>query len=210
LPSSSPKQGRFLDLVGQIQAARQGSEEALAWLLEECRPYLLLLANNELDSDLRPKVGASDLVQESVLEARQGFVGFRGSTQEEWLAWLRRILLHNLADARRRYQEAARRRLCHEELLDAGNPTQLHEQLVADTPSPPERAAAREQEQALQAARARLPEDYRRVLALRYDEGRSFAEVGAALGRSEEAAKKLWLRAVRRLRREVRGEHSDD
>jgi DNA-directed RNA polymerase specialized sigma24 family protein len=47
------------------------------------------------------------------------------------------------------------------------------------------------------------------VLELRYDQGRSFAEVGAAMGRSEAAAKKLWLRAVRRLRREVRCEHEE-
>ena len=74
---------------------------------------------------------------------------------------------------------------------------------------PSQQAAAREQEEALEDALTRLPEDYRRVLALRYDQGRSFAEVGAALGRSEESAKKLWLRAVRRLRREVRCEHEE-
>ena len=54
-PSSGPGRARE-DLAGQIQAARQGSQEALAWLLEECRPYLLLIANDELDSGLCPKV----------------------------------------------------------------------------------------------------------------------------------------------------------
>jgi hypothetical protein len=46
--------------------------------------------------------------------------------------------------------------------------------------------------------------------ALRYDEGRSFAEIGAAMDRSEEAAKKLWMRAVRRLRDEMRGLHESN
>ena len=207
-PSSGPGRARE-SLAGQIQAARQGSQEALAWLLEECRPYLLLIANDELDSGLRPKVGASDLVQDSVLEARQDFPRFRGITQEELLAWLRRILCHNLADARRRFQETARRQLRQEESLDADSAAALREKLVDDTSSPPEQAAAREQEEALESALARLPEDYQRVLELRYDQGRSFAEVGAAMGRSEAAAKKLWLRAVRRLRREVRCEHEE-
>ena len=210
MPPPPSGQGRTCeDLAGQIQAARKGSPEALAWLLEKCRPYLLLVANDELDSALRPKVGASDLVQDSILEARQDFPQFRGSTQEDLLAWLRSILCHNLADARRRFQGAARRRLHQEESLDAESAAELREKLVADTTSPPEQAATREEKETLEAALTRLPEDYRRVLALRYDQGRSFAEVGAALGRSEEAAKKLWLRAVRRLRREVRCEHEE-
>jgi RNA polymerase sigma-70 factor (ECF subfamily) len=195
------------DLRGQILAARGGAAEALTRLLEGCRPYLLLVANEELDSGLRPKVGASDLVQDRVLEARQGFARFRGRTLEELLAWLRGILRHNLADARRRYQEAARRQLRQEECLDADNAAELRAQLLPDTPSPPERAAAREQGEALEAALARLPGDYRRVLALRYDEGRSFAEVGAALGKSEGAAKELWRRAVRSPRQRMRGGH---
>jgi RNA polymerase sigma-70 factor (ECF subfamily) len=195
------------DLRAQLRAARGGGEGALDRLLEGCRSYLLLVADEELDSGLRPKVGASDLVQESVVEARQDFARFRGRTPAALLAWLRGILHHNLADARRRYQEAARRQLRQEEPLDAGSAAALRAKLVADTPSPPERAAAREQETALEAALARLPADYRRVLALRYDEGRSFAEVGAALVRSEGAAKKLWRRAVRRLRQQMRGGH---
>src|SRR6516225_6277984 len=93
-PSSGPGRARE-DLAGQIQAARQGSQEALAWLLEECRPYLLLIANDELDSGLRPKVGASDLVQDSVLEARQDFPRFRKASpaqQGDWPASFRDAL----------------------------------------------------------------------------------------------------------------------
>src|SRR5690242_4317549 len=93
----------------QLLAARRGSPEAVAWLLEHCRPYLLLVANEELDADLRPKLGASDVVQQSVIEAQRDFARFEGATREDLLAWLRRILRHNLADARRYYREAARR-----------------------------------------------------------------------------------------------------
>jgi RNA polymerase sigma-70 factor (ECF subfamily) len=202
-----PVSSALNDLRAQFLAARGGAAGALDQLLEGCRPYLLLVAKEGLDSGLRPKVGASDIVQESVVEARQDFACFRGRTPAALLAWLRGILHHNLADARRRYQEAARRQLHREESLDAGDGAELRAKLVADTPSPPERAAAREQQEALEAALARLPEDYRRVLALRYDEGRSFAEVAAALGRSEGAAKKLWRRAVRRLSQQMRGGH---
>jgi RNA polymerase sigma-70 factor (ECF subfamily) len=48
-----------------------------------------------------------------------------------------------------------------------------------------------------------LPEDYRRVLVWRYREERSFEEIGQLLKRSANAAQKLWLRAIERLRQEL-------
>jgi RNA polymerase sigma-70 factor (ECF subfamily) len=56
----------------------------------------------------------------------------------------------------------------------------------------------------LRAAIERLPADYRRVMELRYTEGLSFEEVGRRLGRSADAARMLWARAVDRLRQEFR------
>jgi RNA polymerase sigma factor (sigma-70 family) len=62
---------------------------------------------------------------------------------------------------------------------------------------------AREQAETVDAALGRLPEDYRRVIELRNREDRPFAEVGAILGRSADAARMLWFRAVERLQREL-------
>ena len=70
------------------------------------------------------------------------------------------------------------------------------------SPSPSAEASAREQAEALQRALARLPEDYRRVVVLRYREERSFAEIGMLMDRSADAARKLWARAMERLREE--------
>src|SRR5262245_40219273 len=201
MPHTPPTPGAPKSLVQQLLAARRGSPEAVAWLLENCRPYLLLVANEDLDADLRPMLGASDLVQQSIIEAQRDFAGFRGATREDLLAWLRGILRHNLADARRRYREASRR-LGSEHLLGGSDRASLRDGLVAHVTPPLEGAIVREQAEALERALGRLPPNYRQILTLRHQEGRTFAEVGAALGRSEEAAKKLWLRAVRRLRQE--------
>src|ERR1700735_2333236 len=76
--------------------ARQGSEKALGELFESCRNYLLLVANQELDPVLRAKVSPLDLVQETFLRAHHAFDRFTGSTEDELLAWLRRILLNHL------------------------------------------------------------------------------------------------------------------
>ena len=63
-----------------IDQARLGSIEASGELLEACRGYLLLIANGQLDADLRQKLGGSDLVQETFVQAHRDFVRFNGGS----------------------------------------------------------------------------------------------------------------------------------
>src|SRR5436190_23322173 len=97
-----------------LPAARAGSTEALGQLLEACRGYLLLIAQQELDPNLRAKGGASDLVQETFLKAQRHFGRFQGDSEVELLAWLRRLLLNNLANFARQYRDTNKRRLGRE------------------------------------------------------------------------------------------------
>jgi RNA polymerase sigma-70 factor (ECF subfamily) len=60
-----------------------------------------------------------------------------------------------------------------------------------------------EQDQALQEALQRLPDAYRKVITWRYQQERSFEEIGKLLQRSPEAARKLWARAIERLQEEL-------
>jgi RNA polymerase sigma-70 factor (ECF subfamily) len=92
-----------------LEEARGGSADALGQVMQVCRQYLLLVANRELEPELQAKGGASDLVQETFLEAQRDFGRFQGSSQAEVLAWLRRILLNNLANFRRRYSGTDKR-----------------------------------------------------------------------------------------------------
>src|SRR5262249_7844950 len=75
----------------RLAEARAGLTEALGELLQECRNYLLLLANQKCDPDLSAKVSPSDLVQETFLEAQRDFGQFHGASEEELRAWLGRI-----------------------------------------------------------------------------------------------------------------------
>jgi RNA polymerase sigma-70 factor (ECF subfamily) len=188
-----------------IQAARAGSAEALGRLLEGTRAYLLLVANRHLDPALQAKGGASDLVQETFLEAQNDFPRFQGQTHDDRLKWLRGILRHNLADFRRRYRDRAGRQISQERPLAAEEGAGLHDKLVADTPLPQDRAVAAEEAEAVRQAVVRLPEDYRRVIALRHEQGRSFDAIAQEMGRTPEAVRKLWFRAVERLREEIHG-----
>src|SRR6516165_9338508 len=128
------------DAAGWLPEARAGSREALGRALEACRRYLLLIADRELDPALRAKGGASDLVQQTFLEAQRDFGRFQGDSEEELLAWLRQLLRHNLAFSSRHYGTRSRRlggRVLPE---DPNPPGGQRGGVPADTPSPSGRA----------------------------------------------------------------------
>src|SRR5262245_22868643 len=195
-----------LDAARWLAAARAGSLEAMGETLEQCRDYLLLIARQELNPALQAKGGASDLVQETFLEAQRDFGQFQGETRAELLAWLRRLLLNNLANFARHYCDTDKRQVGREQPLASGTSSaDRGGGLPATLCSPSGQAIGREQAEAVQRALDGLPEDYRQVVLLRYREERSFEEIGRIMGRTANAIRKLWLRAVERLKDELKG-----
>ena len=71
--------------------------------LEDYREYLRFLARLHVPPRLQSKVGASDIVQQTLLQATQKFGQFRGRDATELAAWLRRILSNVLIDAVRAF-----------------------------------------------------------------------------------------------------------
>ena len=191
---------RDASLTPLLLEARSGSAEALGRLLESCRGYLLMVARRELHAPLQAKVDAADLVQETFIEAARDFAAFRGQTEPQLLAWLRGILRHNLTDVTRRFEMGCR---CLSQEVSLGEPPEA-EPACAGARTVCELLIAREQRRALDAALERLPPAYRQVLHLRYGECRSYAQIGTSLRRSPEAARKLWSRALERLRDDMR------
>jgi RNA polymerase sigma-70 factor (ECF subfamily) len=185
-----------------IEAARGGSIEAFGALIETCRGYLLSIANRELSADLQRKLGASDLVQDTVCEAQQCFHQFSGVRREEFLAWVRTILLHNLSNTRRAFRDVSKREIARETSLEEGG-SRLKRNLVARELPPADATLAREQIHLVQLAIRGLPSPFCDVIYLRHREHRSFAEIGERLGRTADAARKLWQRAVERLAEEL-------
>jgi RNA polymerase sigma-70 factor (ECF subfamily) len=187
-----------------LSVARAGSLEALGRLLDGYRDYLLLIAQRELDPELKAKGGASDLVQETFLEAQRDFAQFHGESEAELLAWLRQLLLNNVANFTRHFRETAKRCVDREVSLEGDRSSFNQATGVANgEPSPSDVAVRPEQAEAVERALARLPDDYRAVLQLRYREELPFEEVAQRLGRSVNAVRKLWARALERFQQEM-------
>ncbi len=186
------------DVSAWLSAARGGSAEALGQLLQSCRRYLLSVAERGLDRMLQSKIAAADVVQETFVDVVRDFRGFHGNTEDEWLAWLRCVLHHNLGNLARRYRQTKKRRMGREISLD-DVPASALEQSAPHFAAAEEALHAREDVKALDGALRHLPDHYRTVVVLHQWDERSFAEIGRRLGRSEEAARKLWVRAIEQL-----------
>ncbi|MBX3411613.1 MAG: sigma-70 family RNA polymerase sigma factor [Pirellulales bacterium] len=200
----APRQaGAPFELLAQrLAIARSGSVAALGEIFESCRNYLLLVANHKLGNDLQAKIGASDVVQETFVQAQKIFHRFEGNENEQLLAWLTQILEHKLAHARRQYTGTQKRNVGREVSLEGevgAVPSKAGEHIRRQA-TPSSIATGKEEQRRLQSALERLPDDMRRAVELRSLERRSFAYVGEQLERSAEAARKLWVRAIYRLR----------
>jgi RNA polymerase sigma-70 factor (ECF subfamily) len=176
--------------------------------LEQFRAQLRMLARFELDARLRAKVDPSDLVQQTLLEAHDAYAQFRGTTEAELLAWLRRILARNLADAVRHYG-AAVRDVALEQSLEASleqSASRLNVWLADERSSPSEQVHRQERRRRLEEALAVLPEDQRIAVELKHLHGLSVAEISQRLGRSETAVGGLLRRGLRKLREHMKHE----
>jgi RNA polymerase sigma-70 factor (ECF subfamily) len=188
-------------------AALPVDDEGWGRLLGAYEPYLLLLVRVQIGRRLQGKVDAADVVQETLLDAHRQLRNFRGTTEAEWVAWLRRILTGQLAGTFRHYLGTQARDVHLERELDAELLQSSHaidDGLLASLSTPSQHLARREQTLILTDALNRLPEAYREVIVLRNLEALPFAEVARRMGRSEDSVQKLWLRGLGSLREAMR------
>jgi RNA polymerase sigma-70 factor (ECF subfamily) len=184
------------DWESLLTAARDGKEDALNEVWTRLRDYLLLMAN-DIGDELNGKFDASDIVQQSLLEAHEGFGRFRGTGETEIRAWLVRLVEHNLIDAGRRFRQTKQRDVRREHSINAYDHT-------SELPAPDKTASSlvrkKELDEELVRAVAQLPERSQQALELRHRQGLSHAEVATELGMTEQNARKLWSRTVEELR----------
>lgn len=184
-----------------IELARDGSAEALGELLAAYRNYLRMIAVTSLDRQVQGKADASDIVQETLLKAHQSFRSFRGSTEQEWITWIRQILVNNLADLHRRFSLKARE-VERERSLEATaerSSRMLRDLVPARAHSPSQSAQRRELGVILADTLAAMAPEDREVVVLRNLHELDWKEIAARTGRSPDAARMLWTRALQRV-----------
>lgn len=191
--SAGDEQQAFADL---IERARSGDPEAVSQLIEPYRKYLLMIANDGLDDAWRAKMGASDIVQETMLKAQQHLPQFHGEEEVEFKAWLAKILTNDIRKTRRHFQ--TRKRNTQKE-INIQDQSAVARGLVDRHLTPGTDAAKQEKQRALQAAMSSLSSEQRQAIEMRSLKGMSFEEIGEALGKSNEAARKFWARSVETL-----------
>jgi RNA polymerase sigma-70 factor (ECF subfamily) len=187
-----------------LRAALRGDESSLGRLLQTYRNYLVVLATTHMDGRLGARISPSDVVQETLLEAHRGFQVFRGTTEREFIAWLRQILMNNLLSAVKCHLGAqkrdVRREISINNAADSVERAQRESLLVHRGPSPSDAAQRRENAVMLADLLTELSDEHRRVIVLRHLEGLGFNEIAERMDRSAPATRILWLRAVEKLR----------
>ena len=115
------------DVAGLLAQARTGDNAVLGELLQSYHNYLRLLARIEIGRRLQGKIDASDIVQETFLDAHRHFPGFRGEVEAQFVQWLRAILAGTLANVVRRYLERVLKVSCHLPMKQIASDTLQHQ-----------------------------------------------------------------------------------
>ncbi len=176
--------------------------------LNRYRSYLLLLARMQLDDRPRQRIDASDVVQQTLLEAHQKRGQFQGA-ESDLAAWLRVALANNIRDAlrklRRQKRDVARQRSLEAAVEESSQ--RLGQWLAADATSPSMRAVRNEDLLRMADALLQLPEAQRDAIVLHHLHGWTICEVAQRLERTDAAVAGLLHRGLRKLRQLMQSEN---
>ncbi|MGY8769940.1 MAG: sigma-70 family RNA polymerase sigma factor [Pirellulales bacterium] len=173
--------------------------------IEEYRHYLVMLAQRQLDPRLRGKLDASDIVQQTLLEAHCGSEQMQAQTEQQRVAWLRKILAHNLADAVRNFRRE-KRDIARERSINAAldqSSARLDAWIASEQSTPSQQVIRREETLQLADAMAQLPDSQREALILKNWHGWSVAEIARHTGRTPVAVAGLLKRGLGNLRQKL-------
>ncbi|PYS09950.1 MAG: hypothetical protein DMG17_25805 [Acidobacteria bacterium] len=171
------------------------------------RKYLRVLAQVALRSRgaLQNKIDASDLVQSALLQAIEALPQFRGQTDQEFAAWLRRILANKLADKARHFRRQKRDAALEEsyrETLD--DSARRLEQIPADLTTPSRHVMQNERARYLADHLAALPSDQQMAMELHHLAGYSISEIAERMAKSKASVAGLLRRGLEQLREDLK------
>jgi RNA polymerase sigma-70 factor (ECF subfamily) len=177
------------------------SVEITSETLEDYEDYLTILARQRIGLKYQVRIPPSDIVQQTLLEAHQERNQFRGSTQAEVAAWLRRILTSRLIDAFRAVtrdkRDITRERLMSEAIDESH--LRLEKCLATVQSSPSVKAGRKEQLVRLAQALSELRDSQRQAIELKFLQGLSVQEAALEMQKSPAAIGGLLRRGLEAL-----------
>lgn len=200
---NSPIRDSDQEIQHLLIAAKEGETDAVGELLSGLRSYLKIVAETALKTRSLALENSSDMVQIAQFDAAQQFSRFRGANHLEFRAWVRQILLNKIVDA----QRAAIREGKSLSKLDPaiwGSMLLSVGECLADDPSPSSLVARNEQELHLQSTLKLLPYRYQEIIKRHHFSGETFEEISLDWNCSEDAVRKLWTRALVKMREKMR------
>jgi RNA polymerase sigma-70 factor (ECF subfamily) len=185
-----------------LDRAKNGDQAAFEALFRRHRARLLQAIALRMDRRVAARVDASDVLQETYLEAFRRLPRY---LQEQpmplylWLCWLAR---EKVLASHRRHLGAEKRAVTHEApLLPADSSATFVGAVIAGhEPSPSQALAKAELAERLRLALGQLDDDERDLILWRHFEQLSARDTAQLLEISEAAASKRYIRAVERLR----------
>ena len=179
-----------------VRRARGGDDRAFTALCERHRARLEARVLRFVAGGLRRKVSAADVLQETYLVAHRRLADFEDRGEGTFAAWLGQIAEWKAHEAVRRFAGTAKRGAAKELSRGARRDTA---EVPGAVPSPSEAAVGRERAEAVRRAMSALSDDHRHVLTLVQADHLTLAQAAVLLGRSHDATKKLYARALARL-----------
>lgn len=189
-----------------LKRAQQGDSDALGSLLESYRLYLELIVRAGIGRQLQPRISASDVTQNAFCQAAEKFCDFRGSTEGEFVNWLRRIVARQVSMTLRYFRQGCRNTQL--EFNTDDRPFSSRQCGAADLkcrePSPSTVAMLKEDAVLFAEAMAKLRPEFREVIVLRHIEALGFPVIAIRMGRTIDSVKNIWVRAVGQLQSELK------
>jgi RNA polymerase sigma-70 factor, ECF subfamily len=192
-----------------LEKSRQGDAQAQEQLLGQHREALRRMIALRLDPAIAARLDASDVVQDVLLEASRRLDDYLRNPVMPFPLWLRHLAKDHIIDAHRRHRVAQRRGVDREQpivpaALAGHSSIELAAQFLDPEMTPASAAVQHELQQRLYQAITSLDDNDREMILMRHFEQMSNQEVAKGLGLTEAAASMRYLRALRRLKDQIR------
>ncbi len=188
--------------MGLLERAKDGDESAFEELFKRHRARLRRAIAFRLDRRMAARADASDVLQETYLEAFKRLPKYLEQQDMPFYLWLRWIAREKVMGLYRRHIGADKRAIEREvPLLPPESSARFVGAVIGRGPTPSQELAKAELAEQLRKSIARLDQDERDLILWRHFEQLSIRETAELLGISEAAASKRYIRALEHLRK---------